>query len=274
MSVQPPDPRAILAAMTPSAANAPLTARDAQVLHEPENMRVNYGIGGDAYDEAQAIMHPVGMSPTAHVISPFSAIPVASSRGEYYEAIAVFAHESGVFMDPDDTTLYPSAGPTAGYHYQNLAASPSPWTGPMGSTGTPAPITDIPTSTTEPKRPRTVAAGYDKARRCLTVVFRDGTYYNYYEVSGLQWSNFKRARSKGRFIYTYLDSHPRGVADVSSLGSAARETLYRLSRTGQVRRLGIGTGQSAKSKRGGRGAYRSGNLGGTGRSRIKKNGTP
>lgn len=263
MSIQPPDPRAILAAMTPSQANAPLTARDAQVLHEPETMRVNYGIAESAYDDAAAVVHPA-------VHSPFTAIPVASSRGEYYEAIQIFAHESDAFMDPDDASLYPTAGPAAGYHYQNLAATPMPWTGPNGATGAPAPISDVPTSTTNPDRPRTVAAGYDKSRRCLTVVFRDGTYYNYYEVTPMQWSNFKRARSKGRFIYTYLDSHPRGVADVSALGSAAREVLYRLSRTGQIKRQGIGAGQSAKSKRGGRGAYRTGNLGGTGRKRNKR----
>jgi hypothetical protein len=121
-----------------------------------------------------------------------------------------------------------------------------------------------------PERPRTIAAGYDKARQCLTVVFRDGTYYNYYEVDGRTWQNFKRAKSKGRFILTYLDSHPRGVANVSSLPSSAREALYRISRTGQIKRSGVTGNQKAGSKRGGRGSYKSGNLGGTGRARQKK----
>ena len=40
----------------------------------------------------------------------------------------------------------------------------------------------------------------------MTVIFRDGTFYNYYSVSGLEWTNFKRARSKGRFIRMYLDA--------------------------------------------------------------------
>ena len=79
----------------------------------------------------------------------------------------------------------------------------------------------------------------------------------------------KRARSKGRFIYTYLDSHPRGVADVASLPQYAREALYRIVRTGQVKRQGVTGTQSAASKRGGRGAYRTGNLGGSTRKRVR-----
>ena len=39
----------------------------------------------------------------------------------------------------------------------------------------PAALTDIPTSSTNVRRPRTVAAGYDEEREVLTVMFRDGT---------------------------------------------------------------------------------------------------
>ena len=77
-------------------------------------------------------------------------------------------------------------------------------------TGTPSDFTEIPTSTTNPARPRTLRAGYDSKTKTLTVMFRDGTPWNYYEVSPLQAANFHRAKSKGRFIRQYLDNHPYG----------------------------------------------------------------
>jgi hypothetical protein len=123
----------------------------------------------------------------------------------------------------------------------------------------PADITLAPTATTNPVRPRTVAAGYDGNRKVLTVVFRDGTFYNYYGVDGGQWSNFVRARSKGKFIYTYLDAKVRGVADASGMPLAHRELLYKAARTTQTLREGLQHGHSKKSKRGSKGAYGSAN---------------
>lgn len=119
----------------------------------------------------------------------------------------------------------------------------------------PAPITYMPTSTTNPERPRTVAAGWDGLRKVLTTVFRDGTLYNYYEVDSGTWNNFVRARSKGVFIYTYLDGHIRGHAEVSEVPMEHREILARLARTAQVVRGGVTGRQVAHSRRGGRGSY-------------------
>ena len=76
--------------------------------------------------------------------------------------------------------------------------------------GSAAPFTEVPTKTTNPNRPRTTAAGYDPVTRTLTVAFRDGTYWNYYEVTPLEAANFRRANSKGRFIRLYLDHKPYG----------------------------------------------------------------
>lgn len=123
----------------------------------------------------------------------------------------------------------------------------------------PADITVVPTSTTNPPRPRTVAAGYDKARKALTVVFRDGTFYNFYGVGGLEWNNFKRARSKGRFIARYLDGKVRGTADMGGIPQQHQEVLYRVARTAQVVKGGLTGNQKASSKRGGQGAYGSKN---------------
>ncbi len=81
---------------------------------------------------------------------------------------------------------------------------------PEPETGQIAQLTEVPTKTTNPARPRTIAAGYDNATRTLSVVFRDGTPWNYYDVTPLQAANFRRAQSKGRFIRLYLDGHRHG----------------------------------------------------------------
>lgn len=97
----------------------------------------------------------------------------------------------------------------------------------------PAPISLVPTSSSNTKRPRTVAAGYDQERSVLTVVFRDGTWYNYYEVSVAEWKAFKSMVSKGRFIYSVLDYKPRGNADTKGLSAGVRKNLYAVSRAYQ-----------------------------------------
>jgi hypothetical protein len=121
----------------------------------------------------------------------------------------------------------------------------------------PADITVVPTSTTNPDRPRTVAAGYDEDEEKLTVIFRDGTFYNYYEVSGGEWAAFKANRSKGAIIARMLDFKPRGPADVSSLSKKAQQAFYRYSRGAQIAVKGKVPGQTktmyktiAQSKRG------------------------
>jgi len=117
--------------------------------------------------------------------------------------------------------------------------------GPQNEEDTsPADLTLVPTSTTNPARPRTVAAGYDEYEEKLTVVFRDGTFYNYYEVSGSEWAAFKANRSKGAVIYRMLDFKPRGPADVSTLGAKAQQAFYRYSRGAQIHMKGKGAGQT------------------------------
>jgi hypothetical protein len=98
----------------------------------------------------------------------------------------------------------------------------------------PAPLTVVPTSTTDPNRPRTVAAGYDKKNFKITVVFRDGTFYNYYEVSPTEWAAFKSRVSKGKYIYQYLDSKPRGPASTAGISAAGRKAFYRFTRAAQL----------------------------------------
>jgi hypothetical protein len=154
-------------------------------------------------------------------VNPFDSLPVGS---DFYEAFAIFEDDDSYDLD-DEVTAGTFYEPTV---YDNFAKNA------RDKYDGPAELTVVPTSTTNFLRPRTVAAGYDKEREVLTVVFRDGLFYNYYNVSGNEWSDFKRAPSKGRFIFNRLDSKPRGAAVMTSLPLIARETLYRVVRTNQI----------------------------------------
>jgi hypothetical protein len=175
----------------------------------------------------------------------FSAgLPIASSRGEFATTTSYAATVRKYGMDSDVSAAYallqdrPEAAAmgfdvTSGTYYeptsyQNLAGIP------QTKTNGPAPITQRPTGTSNPRRPRTVAAGYDRDRKVLTLVFRDGTFYNYYDVSEYMWNSFKSLPSKGAYIKRYLDKKPRGEADLSYVTKEAQELVYRVSRTNQI----------------------------------------
>jgi hypothetical protein len=160
--------------------------------------------------------------------SVFAALPTAPSIGEFAKTGA-FATARAIFED--EAEQYFELG---GNQFANLADDP------RDHVQEPAPITVKPTSTTNHNRPRTVAAGYrpgtspDGRKGTLTVIFRDGTYYNYYEVSPQTWHYFKIAQSKGRFIRKYLDSKPRGYADISYITALGQIAQYKISRTNQI----------------------------------------
>ena len=112
-----------------------------------------------------------------------------------------------------------------------------------------AALTDIPTSTTDAARPRTVAAGWDAnpgdpEKGTLTVVFRDGTIYNFYDVEESVWIGFHNSISKGRGYLNPKNSkqasdgkllvgYRHEEANVNGLSAAMREMVYRAARTAQ-----------------------------------------
>lgn len=99
----------------------------------------------------------------------------------------------------------------------------------------PADLTDIPTSTTNVSRPRTVAAGYDASRKVLTVVFRDGTLWNYDNVTEGEWLNFQASISKGR---PWINEKVFGVgypADLSAVDARVTAAIYTAAREAQLR---------------------------------------
>lgn len=69
------------------------------------------------------------------------------------------------------------------------------------------PITYNPTRTSNPGRPRTLAAGYDGQTRTMALVFRDGAVYEYYDVMPAQWQRLKRSASPGKFLNRVLSGN-------------------------------------------------------------------
>jgi hypothetical protein len=212
--------------------------------------RLASGRGGYASSADEAIAAASLMDRT-RVVSPFAGLPVAAQTAEFSTAAGFYGDTDGTGGAWDE--YFDSE--QSGYDYQNRATTTidpttgKPTGGPVvsGSGREPAPISLIPTSTINPDRPRTVAAGYDGGRNVLTVVFRDGTFYNYYDVTEGEWAQFKTTQSKGRFILAWLDAKPRGTANMANASMLAREGLYRIARTGQWVYDGQLTGQTDRS---------------------------
>lgn len=115
-----------------------------------------------------------------------------------------------------------------------------------------AELTDRPTSTSNVSRPRTVAAGYDPTLNggTLTVIFRDGTAWNYYKVTEGEWQNFHQSISKGR---PWLDPRrgtiaqkPNGPADTTTLPVDIQAQVMR------YRRIQLASGTNRKYRNGGK----------------------
>jgi KTSC domain len=81
-----------------------------------------------------------------------------------------------------------------------------------------------PTPSTNPKRPRTTSAGYDYSTETMTVVFRDGTWWEYRGISKDMWEEFKMSPSPGKFLReSGLDSwDDMGPANVGAMPAHRR----------------------------------------------------
>lgn len=69
------------------------------------------------------------------------------------------------------------------------------------------PLTENPTKTSNPSRPRTLAAGYDYDQDVLRVVFREGAVYDYFGVPTSVAYRFRKSASPGRFINRVLNAY-------------------------------------------------------------------
>lgn len=248
----PPDPWELLAELEPNRRFMKRSYRD--ILHEPSSIEINFGIDpADLAGASAMIGDPVP--------SPVAAMPIAMNVGDYYEAIIV--HE---FEAPLDLTTDRRRGTIRNLADEKIdEAIEEGWlteadrpsvSHVRDRTEAPAPINYIPTSTSNINRPRTVAAGYDPQRLVLTLVFRDGTFYNYYleslgkAAANRLWGSFKSSRSKGKFMLDHgFDYFPRGRANVSKMPVSHREALYKIARTGQITRKGVTGRQKAGTKK-------------------------
>lgn len=99
---------------------------------------------------------------------------------------------------------------------------------------------ELPTATSKPERPRTLGAMYSRPKEgdeeggTLTLVFRDGTWYNYYGVEPDVWQDFRGRTTKWEFIKNTLDNYSRGPADMRYFTEPERELLYRILRSAQM----------------------------------------
>lgn len=199
---------------------APRSARTSKASSRRGPQNFEEYLGPDAVGSMNELM--------ARRATPMAGMPVAATGAEFYDAITIYENEAGDYYNPEHDA-------PDGFRSVSFVDAED-FVPPKSA----APLSVVPTSTTNAARPRTVAAGYERKRAVLTVVFRDGTYYNYYEVMPSTWQAFKAVKSKGKYIREYLDFGPRGIADVSSLSGQAREILSRMARVQQI------TGQDHK----------------------------
>lgn len=85
----------------------------------------------------------------------------------------------------------------------------------------------LPTTSTNPSKPRTLKAGFDYENQTLVVVFRDGTWWEYRNVPVNLWDGFKAAESKGRYLReSGLDQwDSMGPANIDNMPKHRREAL-------------------------------------------------
>lgn len=209
--------------------------------------------------------------------SPFEGLPTTPSRtpkpktGQFAKAKSILADLGGIKEIIDSPTATPeqkqaaerkyqravdqaallglTAQELADYYYdpksfEYYESDSYGGTGEIRDVGS-AVLTDIPTSSTNAKRPRTVAAGYDEETQTVTVIFRDGTAWNYYGVPEAAWLKFSQSITKGQFLNNAATNRGRGPgdlltydghgpADISALSPKAQQELYRMARAGQV----------------------------------------
>jgi len=168
---------------------------------------------------------------------------VQSTRGlEANRGYAKFNTLRSLYTDTTELAAQFGFDATSGQYYNPDMSGPIVNSDVITAPEAPARLTDTPTSSSNYRRPRTVAAGYDESRKVMTVVFRDGTVYNYYGVTSGEWEGFHAAISKGK---AGLNRHPtegifigkeRGVADMTTLPADVQEQLYRTIRSQQIYR--------------------------------------
>ena len=213
-----------------------------------------YNIGGfnpseieAAYDSNFLQSDPGSFMGVPDILNTFPRVPPVGSRGgAFIDAQTIAAMEYSPEDYEVDTYAKQDAMMRLGLGVNDYATR---WykggtgksMGTANMMGQMAGLTDVPTSTTNFKRPRTVAAGWspnedDFQLGTVTVVFRDGTPYNFYDVPRSVWIKFHNSISKGRpyLNKTWPLEYKHGPADTSSLPEGVQQMVYTVARTSQI----------------------------------------
>lgn len=212
----------------------------------PENTNLAYtqylSSDPDAYQKAPNIYQWLPKPGTKEYdkLSVINTSIDAQTAEEYLEQTeALEARLAEMGLDKNDYSEY----------WYNPAQQTSEMYEDVSPPGAPAQIIDVPTSSTNYSRPRTVAAGWtqnadDSEKGTLTVVFRDGTPYNFYDVPRAEWLGFQASISKGRPYLNRANSvnkadgkllkYAHGPADVSALSEEMRRMVYVDARAKQI----------------------------------------
>jgi hypothetical protein len=209
-------------------------------LQDAEMIRQVLALSGEDYDE-MGFLGGMASSTTAKNIaqSQYEVFNDLLHEQDFADGEFLHQYNAGFYYNPDNRTSGRKTrsqkygvGPT----FRGIALPASA-------------LVDLPTSTSNWKRPRTVAAGYDYDEESdlgtITVVFRDGTFYNYYDVPSSVWVQFHASFSKGPMLNKAsskgkqaqdgkLLAYKHGPADMSQLSKRAQEFLYRVARTVQI----------------------------------------
>ena len=225
---------------------------------DPKN--IMYGVDEEAAAELARWRESGGVTeaPLAPLPSP-SRLGEFAQSGAYVEALSVMHSMEGDVtgrsrynqLNVENFGLqgvdefYEGMSPN-GPRYNNKAGTVAGSGPARDRTDAPAPMTVVPTSSSNLERPRTVAAGWEpypgeKSIGKLSVIFRDGTYYNYYDVTASEWQRFKMSGSKGPLLNqhttpgysNFLYYKPRGEATTDFLSEKAQELEYDVARTAQ-----------------------------------------
>ncbi len=190
-----------------------------------------------AVRRARNALNKEGVGALEDYLAPEIIRAIQKERRSLGEGLALGETQPGYTTNLLDVNIDPRG---AGYENEAYYLDPTYAVYPVEGEDAYAPVSfksgmvEAPTATSKPERPRTVAAAYDPARSTLTLVFRDSTIYNYYDVSIDEWSEFRSLPTKWEYIRDNLDYKPRGPADISSIPSNIRMFAYRATRAAQI----------------------------------------
>jgi hypothetical protein len=160
--------------------------------------------------------------------------------------------EDQLYGDRADAFLGVQETPKTPDWYESPQYTGSATIGDIGAAydSSPVELTERPTSSSDATRPRTLAAGYQlyvgqgkvdytERKGKLTVMFRDGTLYNFYDVSPSEWLTFKGSLSKGPLLNKdpipgQLLRHPHGPADLTNVPESVQRSIARSARVAQM----------------------------------------